>query len=176
MKAACVPYFKMLGRWIFDGIIDDPFNEFMIGERTDITKESISKRTTSDAYWNNRYLLRRGHVPRFLFDIKSEILSAGKYLNVMLQSSKKVHFPGKCEFEFALNTREMYSTIKEAYHFASKELLDLLMQEERLLERLISVKRYFFISQGDFFVIFLDSAEELLGNNAQQIQENSIRR
>merc|ERR1719483_824249 len=176
MKAACVPYFEMLGRWIFDGIIDDPFNEFMIGERNDITKDLISKSTTSDAYWNNRYIIRKQHVPRFLFDIKNEILSAGKYLNVMLQSSKKVQFPGKCTFEFDLNTREMYSKIKEAYHFASKELLDLLMQEERLLERLMSVKRDFFISQGDFFLIFLDSAEELLDNNAQQIQENSIRR
>jgi len=32
----------MIDRWIFDGIIDgiidDPFNEFMIGERYDITK------------------------------------------------------------------------------------------------------------------------------------------
>lgn len=27
MQAACVPYMKMLGMWIYKGIISDPINE-----------------------------------------------------------------------------------------------------------------------------------------------------
>ena len=32
------PYFKMLERWIYQGMISDPYNEFMIHERKDLSK------------------------------------------------------------------------------------------------------------------------------------------
>ena len=41
-------------------------------------------------------------------------------------------------------------------------LLDLLLREHALMARLRSIKHYFLLDQGDFFVHFLDSAEDEL--------------
>eukprot|EP00494_Astrolonche_serrata_P031743 UN32012 len=170
LKSASVPYFDMLGSWIFNGVIDDPFDEFMVSERTDITKAMIEVGTTSDEYWNKRYHVRPRHVIKYLIEQEEQILSAGKYLNVIRGSGRDVEFPGEKIFKFEKNdSREVVSKIGEAYTYASKQLLDLLMQEEKLLDRFTSFKSYFFISRGDFFVLFLDSAEQIMGRNASDI-------
>ena len=30
LKAGCQPYFQMLEKWLAEGILDDPFQEFMV--------------------------------------------------------------------------------------------------------------------------------------------------
>ena len=42
---------------------------------------------------------------------------------------------------------------------AATQLVSLLMSEHQLMARLASVKHYFLLDQGDFFIHFLDSAE-----------------
>ena len=32
LDKAAAPYFQMLKRWIFSGVLDDPFNEFFVKE------------------------------------------------------------------------------------------------------------------------------------------------
>lgn len=32
LQAGCAPYFKMLERWLCEGVLDDPFGEFMVQE------------------------------------------------------------------------------------------------------------------------------------------------
>lgn len=39
MRDACVPYFEILDKWISEGIIYDPYNEFFI-EDTSLQKEA----------------------------------------------------------------------------------------------------------------------------------------
>jgi len=48
-----VPYFKILSEWIFQGIINDPNNEFQIEEKP-LEKESLNKEITN-RYWESRY-------------------------------------------------------------------------------------------------------------------------
>jgi hypothetical protein len=51
------------------------------------------------------------------------------------------------------------SIVERAYKFASKALLDLLVKDNKLFEKLRSIKNYFFMSTGDMFVHFLDTGE-----------------
>jgi gamma-tubulin complex component 2 len=48
-------------------------------------------------------------------------------------------------------------------------LLDQLFNEENLLSRLVSIKHYFFLDLGDFFVHFLDASEEILDNTTKNV-------
>lgn len=51
---------------------------------------------------------------------------------------------------------------QQAYSYASKKLLELILQEEDLVGYLHSIKHYFLLDQGDFFVHFMDMAGEEL--------------
>jgi hypothetical protein len=64
LAAAAAPYCAALGRWVYEGVVDDPYAEFLIQEATHLSKESLSEEYTT-AYWSERYTLR-GEPPLFL--------------------------------------------------------------------------------------------------------------
>ncbi len=51
---AFVPYIEMLSKWIYQGIVDDQFDEFLVLERKDVNRENISKEY-NDNYWDLRF-------------------------------------------------------------------------------------------------------------------------
>ena len=63
---------------------------------------------------------------------------------------------------FTLEERELASRLTAANAWAADLLVSLLMGEHALMARLSSVKHYFLLDQGDFFVHFLDTAEDEL--------------
>ncbi|EIE26959.1 hypothetical protein COCSUDRAFT_46296 [Coccomyxa subellipsoidea C-169] len=58
LQAGCAPYFKMLERWLCEGVLDDPFAEFMVQENPEIGRDSINAKGQS-AFWHDRYTLRQ---------------------------------------------------------------------------------------------------------------------
>ena len=59
--------------------------------------------------------------------------------------------------------RENAEAIEQAFSFASKALLKLMMgPSHQLIQRLRALKHYFLIDQGDFFVHFMHIAEDEL--------------
>ncbi|BDA43053.1 Gamma-tubulin complex component 2 [Coccomyxa sp. Obi] len=58
LQAGAAPYFKMLERWLCEGVLDDPYSEFMVEENTEIKRDSINAKGQS-AFWHNRYTLRQ---------------------------------------------------------------------------------------------------------------------
>ena len=51
------------------------------------------------------------------------------------------------------------SVVQSAHDSANKALLKALRKDYRLLQRLASVRNYFFMRQGDLFIHFLETAE-----------------
>lgn len=169
-KAASVPYFTMLENWVFRGCINDPFKEFLVGDKSNVKKEDMSI-DSSDNYWNSRYALRKEMVPAFLKPIQDRILVAGKYQNVILQCGEKpkVSSVGDERLVYATDERAYAEKIEKAYRKASRTLLSLLMDKLDLMGRLRSVKHFFLMDQGDFVVQFMDMAEEELSQNIDDI-------
>lgn len=48
----------MLEQWIYKGVVDDPFSEFMVREDVTISRDSTVK-TYNDAYWERRYAFKQ---------------------------------------------------------------------------------------------------------------------
>ncbi|KAK6168733.1 hypothetical protein SNE40_019918 [Patella caerulea] len=48
-QSACVPYFEILEKWIYKGIIRDPYSEFLVEENETIQKEKLQE-DYNDAY------------------------------------------------------------------------------------------------------------------------------
>ncbi|XP_073453022.1 gamma-tubulin complex component 2 [Aquarana catesbeiana] len=166
-KAASTPYFEILERWIYRGIINDPYSEFMVEEH-ELQKEKIQE-DYNDKYWDQRYTIVQQQIPSFLQKVADKILSTGKYLNVVRECGHDVTCPDAKEIVYTLKERAYVEQIEKAYSYASKVLLDFLMEEKELVAHLRSIKHYFLMDQGDFFVHFMDLTEEELRKTVEDI-------
>ncbi|KAG8222679.1 hypothetical protein J437_LFUL015876, partial [Ladona fulva] len=164
-QAACVPYMEILEKWVYKGVINDPYEEFLVEDNEIIEMEELPQ-NYSDDYWEKRYTIRRERIPSFLEKVADVILRTGKYLNVI---RKAVKSPQAEEIVYTIKQRQYVEAIERAYLFASKTLLDLLMEENHLMKRLRSVKHYFLLDQGDFIVQFMDLCEEELQKKIDEI-------
>ena len=92
-EAAAAPYEHATKRWVYEGVVDDPYDEFAIVERPHLRKESLAEEYNA-AYWTRRYTLRRREeLPPFLrgdgaraSDLAEKILATGKYVNAALET------------------------------------------------------------------------------------------
>ncbi|XP_020586336.1 gamma-tubulin complex component 2 isoform X2 [Phalaenopsis equestris] len=161
-QSASSPYLSILERWVYEGVIDDPYDEFFIAENKSLKKESLT--LDYDAkYWQQRYSLKDS-IPSFLRSAAGMILTTGKYLNVMRECGHNVQVPPSensklTSFE---SDHHYLKCVKIAYDFASCELLNLIKEKYGLIGKLRSMKRYFLLDQGDFLVHFMDIAMEEL--------------
>ena len=133
-----------------------------------LVKEELREDPHS-TYWENRYTLRESQVPLFLSRFAGKILTTGKYLNVFRSCNRVVNCPFARAMPFASSERVYEELIDKAHAFASGMLLDLFLQEQDLLNRFASLKHYFLMDQGDFFVDFMDVAEDELKQRADKL-------
>lgn len=162
IHAASTPYFRILERWVYEGVIDDPYGEFLINENKSLQKESLSQDYYA-TYWQQRYSLRQ-EIPGFITSYAKTILTTGKYLNAMRECGHIVQVPsgenGPSSSGHA--QQQVLERINVAHDFASAELLNLIKNKFDLIGRLRSIKHYFFVDQGDFLVHFMDTAKDEL--------------
>ncbi|CAM9602626.1 unnamed protein product [Chrysoparadoxa australica] len=171
LHKASGPYFEMLASWLYEGRLLDPYNEFMIREEDTLEKENITEDFNAQ-YWESRYTIAADMVPSFLWPHAEKILTTGKYLNVVRECQRVVDCPfqGPISADYDNMGETRYGEIvQQAYSFASESLLRLILEENELLGRLRSIKAYFLLSRGDFFVHFMDVAGKELEKEVSQI-------
>eukprot|EP00899_Mesostigma_viride_P008784 jgi/Mesvir1/17907/Mv12973-RA.1 len=170
LAAACAPYFSILERWVYTGVVDDPYGEFMIEERRELAKESLTEDYNAE-YWQSRYALGRREVPVFLRGSAEGILTTGKYLNAIRECGSAVEYPYARQAPILFNPwdRGYLARVDDAFRFASGELLRRLFHDAALMPRLRSLKHYFLADQGDLLVLFMDMAGPELAKPAAEI-------
>ena len=62
---AAAPFFQIIKKWIFSGVLEDPFNEFFVKENRSCKKENVEK-DLNDKYWDERFTFRVEMIPTFL--------------------------------------------------------------------------------------------------------------
>ncbi|KAK3086762.1 hypothetical protein FSP39_022926, partial [Pinctada imbricata] len=172
-QSACVPYFEILEKWIYKGIIRDPYSEFLVEENKTIQKEKLQE-DFNDAYWEQHYTICQERLPIFLEQVADKILNTGKYLNVVRLCGRDVKCPTAEEILYTLKERKYYDQIEKAYNYASKLLLEMLMEEKELMARIRSIKHYFLMNKGDFIVQFMDMTEEEMKQDMDKIMPTRL--
>ncbi|KAM7350454.1 gamma-tubulin ring protein 84 isoform 2-T2 [Cochliomyia hominivorax] len=167
-QRAAVPYMNILQLWIQKGVINDPQQEFLVEDNEVIRREELPEHYSAD-YWEKRYTIRRERIPCFLEKVSDIILRTGKYLNVIRQCGKKVTPPQTMNLQFSPTNQNHITVIQNAYRFASKNLLEVLLKENDLMGHLMSVKRYLLLHQGDFITQFMDACEDELAKNVDKV-------
>jgi gamma-tubulin complex component 2 len=82
----------MLEQWIYQGVVQDPYDEFQIKSRDELTKDNL-RRDFNDTYWDERYTIRPDKLPLFLESVSEKILTTGKYLNVIRECGRTIITP-----------------------------------------------------------------------------------
>ncbi|RVW46559.1 Gamma-tubulin complex component 2 [Vitis vinifera] len=152
----------LICRWVYEGVIDDPYGEFFIAENKSLQKESLTQDYDAK-YWGQRYSLKDG-IPSFLANAAGTILTTGKYLNVMRECGHNVQvfsfpffFPGRIVF---------IGSISNLVHIFDKNY--------DLLGKLRSIKHYLLLDQGDFLVHFMDIARDELAKRLDDISVEKL--
>ena len=84
----CKPMYVMLLRWICDGTLEDPFNEFFIAS---------DPKVSSDRLWHDKYSIRHSMIPKFMsLSWAKKILATGKSINFLHEVSLNEAFSEKC--------------------------------------------------------------------------------
>lgn len=173
-QSASLPYLGILERWVYEGVIDDPYGEFFIAENKSLQKESLSQ-DYGAKYWRQRYSLK-DDIPTFLENAAGTILTTGKYLNVMRECGHNVQVPvseNSKLMSFGANHHYL-ECVKAAYEFASGELLNLIKEKYDLVGKLRSIKHYLLLDQGDFLVHFMDIARDELQKKPDEISVEKL--
>lgn len=102
----------MLAKWIYEGIIEDKFGEFMI-----MAEEKSVNREWN--YWEEKFMIRESMVPSIFAKEANEILVTGKYLNILKTCNKLGENPYRKEiylnFERYISLQNFSEPINKAY-------------------------------------------------------------
>jgi len=72
------------------------------------------------------------------------------------------------------STNGFYQHIEKAYEWSSKQLIELLFGELDLMKRIESVKHYFFLDRGDFFIHLVDGCEDILESQIHSVSNTKM--
>lgn len=143
-------------------------------ERQGLSEEEYQQRVEDDEELmsSGRGLFTGGaKIPSFLEGWKHKILLAGKYLNVVRECGVDISKNDEAEVPtdegaptriIIMTEDAFYQKIEAAYQKANTQLLHLLVDEYHLVDRLRSLKHYFFFASSDFFSSFIEQAEREL--------------
>ncbi|KXS10903.1 hypothetical protein M427DRAFT_459825 [Gonapodya prolifera JEL478] len=190
LRSASMPFFDMMRKWIHRGDLDDDYNEFMVQENRKHSKANLPT-DILDAYWSQRYVIREGSVPPFLEKWADKILIAGKYWNVIRECGGNPEEEGKNFGEIreevdtsdatsvdgllgAIGAFGLVGEIETAYLSANRLLLRRLINDEHLMDRIRSIKRFFLLDQSDFITHFFDLASTELAKPATEVSVSRL--
>ncbi|RUP51935.1 gamma-tubulin complex component protein, partial [Jimgerdemannia flammicorona] len=147
----------MLQRWIYEGELEDPYNEFFVACDDSVQEEEL---------WLRKYSMREDMLPSFIGKaLAQKIFSIGKSLNFIRYSCHDdtlVSKPGDIVSDRLQVLKygdivTVESSIDAAYTETSRRLLDLLSNKYKLMEHFRALKRYLLLGQGDFIQYLMDS-------------------
>ncbi|CAG8455169.1 7996_t:CDS:10 [Acaulospora colombiana] len=139
---------KMLQRWIYEGELEDPFEEFFVACNPDVEED----------LWQSKYYIRSDMRPTFISELlDKKIFSIGKSLNFIRYSCHDNNWvvtnaktAGTDKLLKYGDIIELESSIDATYTATSQQLLNILFTKYKLKEHFTALKRYLLLGQGDF--------------------------
>ena len=180
------PIRSILERWIFEGELNDTYNEFFIASDPSVRNERL---------WHEKYTLRKQMLPSFIpNDVAMKILNIGKSINfirvvcqdrspiqhqstlettVKLTDSDSDYEGGESRVE-ELNSSALGDFIDVVYTNTSKHLIEVLFKQYKFLDHLKAMRRYLLLGQGDFIRHLMDLLEPDLVRPANSLYMHNL--
>ena len=157
------PFYDMLHRWIYDGELIDPHQDFFVTEPDPNTRPEIDPRRVSTSVWEDKYKLDDSMVPSIMSaDFAKKVFLIGKSLNFIRHSCgdsdwviqySRSHSKS-LDYE---NSYNLSTSIDSAYETTMSRLTYLMSNKFHLFTHLTAIKKYLLLSQGDFIALLMES-------------------
>jgi len=179
LTAACRPVYTMLMRWILDGSLEDPHQEFFIASQPGIQGEAL---------WHHKYFIRKSMIPRFIsLAWSKKILSTGKSINflrsVCLDASPIL---GRHKIIARLEETDPASLFSldvdspllevagDAFKQMGQHVLDIMFNKFNFMSHLAALRKYLLLGQGDIMRYLLDLLDTELSQPAIQLYPHNL--
>ncbi|OWB57683.1 hypothetical protein B5S28_g3648 [[Candida] boidinii] len=147
-------FVEMLNLWLENGILQDPFDEFMIRETVDMNLNS-----KSEQFWTEKFTIRsEGALKQFASsEMQYKILLTGKYLNLLKECGIDMEVYGtELDKIKTLYDPDLYIKIDQAYGRANKYIVELLFQGYNIKEFILGLNKYFLLTNNHNMNDFLN--------------------
>lgn len=157
------PFYDMLRRWIYDGELIDPYQEFFVTEPDSSTRPDVDPRRVATSVWEDKYKIDKIMVPTIISDeLAKKIFLIGKSLNFIRHNCGDSDWvidyskTNSKSLDYA-NTATLSSSIDTAYATTMSRLTMLMSTKFHLFTHLTAIKKYLLLSQGDFIDLLMES-------------------
>ena len=179
LSACCRPLYTMLLRWLLDGTLEDPYNEFFIHGEASVQGEDI---------WHRKYSIRVAMIPKFLsLSWAKKILSTGKSINFLHSVCGDTgHVEGRAGAVSRLERMDpatlfrgevdnpLLETVGQLYGVTARHVLDIMYGKFQLMAHLAALRKYMLLGQGDIMRYLLDLLDTELCQPAQQLYPHNL--
>lgn len=155
------PFYDILRRWIYDGELSDPCQEFFVREQSPDKEQSGAKRSPN--VWEDKYEIAEDMIPSIITeDFAQKVFLIGKSLNFIRHSCGDAMWvddyskAASKELRYG-DTATLEAWIDEAYKTTMRRLMDLMTNKFHLFDHLAALKRYILLGQGDFIALLMKS-------------------
>ncbi|EKX50339.1 hypothetical protein GUITHDRAFT_42199, partial [Guillardia theta CCMP2712] len=173
LKPVCRPILQQIRKWISDGEVEDPWNEFFI--ENDYNK--------LEHHWEDKYKLRPDMIPSFVSEqLAFKILQIGKSINFIRKCCRDIEYVTEAsnaldrmkDIEYG-QWEELEDVVGTHADLANKALLSALFHQYRLRDHLQAIKRYLlFGQQGDFVRYLIDLLADNVRPGASTVHHHNL--
>lgn len=179
LRSTTDPYFAILEKWMCEAEIDDPYEEFVVQEKSNIGSRGLYSENASD-YWSNKFTLKEENgvidIPSFLAGHVEEILNSGKCIDLIKSCDIVPERPLAAGVRLEYDEEGKYaSKIRNASRAAASAAIHTLHKHANILSGLSGCRKYFLMAQGDLFQGFMDMGEiDLKSTNVPMTQLQDV--
>ncbi|KAL1590524.1 hypothetical protein WHR41_00904 [Cladosporium halotolerans] len=171
------PFYNMLRAWIYDGELEDPYQEFFVFENRD-DRDGMGVGAMS--VWEHKYALQSAMIPSIMnADLANRVFLIGKSLNFIRYSCgdsawvEKHSRDASRELSYS-DPASLYSSIDSAYSTVMARLLSLMEDKFALFTHLTALKKYLLLGSGDFIGLLMESLADNLDQPANSQYRHTL--
>ncbi len=179
------PFYDMLRRWIYDGELSDPYQEFFVLERpskmnVEVPVDGRARAGAAASVWEDKYRLEDEMVPTIISKEQAKkIFLIGKSLNFIRYGCGDAAWVEKSSKETSKELQYgdramLEASIDEAYRRTMARLMDLMTHKFKLLDHLRAMKKYLLLGQGDFIAVLIEGLASSLERPANTLYRHHL--
>ncbi|BFZ64754.1 Microtubule-nucleating Tub4p (gamma-tubulin) complex component [Saitoella coloradoensis] len=171
-----LPFYEMLCRWIYDGELLDPYEEFFVRD---------AEPNQRGAVWNGKYVLQTAMIPGFMSEaLAKKVFLSGKNLNFLRYQCGDAEWVERHSREARaasdggeygdISGSSLEASIDKAYTTTTSRLMDLMRNKFHLFHHLGAYKRYLLLGQGDFIALLMETLGDSLEKPAILLHRHNL--
>ncbi|KAH0788629.1 gamma-tubulin complex component 2-like isoform X1 [Histomonas meleagridis] len=171
-QSAMKPFIKFIEKWVYEGIIEDPFDEFFIKQNENITPEILGK-SYEEEFWLHRYDIKSERLPPSTFmshSVVYKILNSGKYKSIL----RLCGIDSVCTKKLTAQSLQRESIFDQIQEKSSSELIRVLLHRYDLQGFFKCFHDYLLCARGDWINHFLELNRKTMKQTVDKIHVYSL--